>query len=141
MVWCLACSTVDRSAVRICLVPEHFDFPPVVHDWVNKGLGYCLAVSVYTGHIKDPVPFIEKGRASCPGDGFPPSFIYQLLIIIITGLNKLYDSICSRPEDGFRCRQGGKPPLKLKPVPFSYGGRIVPISNPNEKKMDLKAKR
>ena len=41
-----------------------------------------------TGHIKDPVPFIEKSRASCPGGRFPPRFIHQ--VIIITGLNKLY---------------------------------------------------
>ena len=50
-----------------------------------------------TGHIKDPVPLIEKSRASCPGDWFPPSLIHQ--VIIITGLNKLYDCM-SRPEDG-----------------------------------------
>ena len=46
-----------------------------------------------TGHIKDPVPLIEKSRASCPSGRFPPSFIHQ--IIIITGLNKLYDCIFS----------------------------------------------
>ena len=40
-----------------------------------------------TGHIKDPVPPIEKRRASCPGGRFPPSFIHQ--VIVITGLNKL----------------------------------------------------
>ena len=40
----------DRSAVRICLVPEHFGFPPVVHDWVNKGLGMSSCVCM-TGHI------------------------------------------------------------------------------------------
>ena len=39
--------------------------------------------------IKYPVPLIEKSRASCPGGRFPPCFIYQ--VIIITGLNKLYD--------------------------------------------------
>ena len=31
-----------------------------------------------TGHIKDLVPRIEKSRASCPGDGFLPSFIHQI---------------------------------------------------------------
>ena len=69
-----------------------------------------------TGHIKDPVPLIEKRRGLSPGGRFPPSFIHQ--VIIITGPNKLYDCIyiyiCSRPEYGFRCRQGVKPPLKLK---------------------------
>ena len=55
-------------------MPEHFDFPPVVHDWVQKGLGMSSRVCV-TGHIKDPVPLIEKSRASCPGGRCPPSFI------------------------------------------------------------------
>ena len=46
----------------------------------------CVCV---TGHIKDPVPFVEKSKALCPGGRFPPSFIHQ--VIVITGLNKLYD--------------------------------------------------
>ena len=40
-----------------------------------------------TEHIQDPVPLIEKSRPSCPGGRFPPSFIYQ--VMMITGLNKL----------------------------------------------------
>ena len=44
-----------------------------------------------TGHIKAPVPLIEKSRASCPGGRVPPNFIHQL--ITITGLNKLHDCI------------------------------------------------
>ena len=40
-----------------------------------------------TGHIKDPVPLVEKSRGLSPGGRFPPSFIHQ--VIIITGLNKL----------------------------------------------------
>ena len=43
---------------------------------------------------------------------FPPSFIHQ--VIFITGLKKLYMTVCSRPEDGLRCRQDVKPPLKFK---------------------------
>ena len=46
-----------------------------------------------TGHIKDPVPLIEKSRASCLGGRFNPSFSRQ--VIIITGLNKLYDCMFS----------------------------------------------
>ena len=42
-----------------------------------------------TGPIKDPVPLIEKSRGMCPGGGVSPSFIH--LVIIFTGLNKLYD--------------------------------------------------
>ena len=41
--------------------------------------------------MKDPVPLIEKGRASCPGGRFRPSFFHQ--VIMITGLNKLYACI------------------------------------------------
>ena len=45
---------------------EHFGFPPVLHDWVMKGLG--MYSHVYsTGHIKDPVPLIEKRRGLSPG--------------------------------------------------------------------------
>ena len=39
--------------------------------------------------IKDPVPPFEESRASFPGGRFPPGFIHR--VIIITGLNKLYD--------------------------------------------------
>ena len=76
----------------------------------HQGLGMSSRVCV-TGHIKDPVPLIKKSRALCPSGGFPPSLIHQL--IIITGLNKLYDcqTVCSCPEYGLRCRQGVKPPL------------------------------
>ena len=69
-------------------MPDHFDCPQVVYDWVNKDLGMSNPVCA-TGHIKDPVPFIEKSRPLCPGGRFPPSFIHQ--VIIITGLNKLYE--------------------------------------------------
>ena len=60
-----------------------------------------------TGHIKDPVPFIEKSRASCPGGRFPPRFIHQ--VIIITGLNKLYIymTLCSLKMALDACSYGG----------------------------------
>ena len=61
-------------------------FPPVLRDWVIKGLGMSSLVYA-TGHIKDPVPLVEKSRGLSPGGRFPPSFIHQ--VIIITGLNKL----------------------------------------------------
>ena len=41
-----------------------------------------------TWHIKDPVPLIEKSRASCPSGRFPPSVIHQ--VMMITRLNKLW---------------------------------------------------
>ena len=48
----------------------------------------CVCV---TGHIKDPLPLIEKRRGLSPGGRFPPSFIHQ--VIIITGLNQLYNQM------------------------------------------------
>ena len=57
-----------------------------------KGLGVSSLVYA-TGHIKDPVPLIEKRRGLSPGGRFPPSFIHQ--VIIITGLNKLYNCMFS----------------------------------------------
>ena len=46
-----------------------------------------------TGQIKDPVPRIEKRRGLSPGGRFPPSLIHQ--VIIITGLNKVYNCMFS----------------------------------------------
>ena len=62
-------------------------FLRVVHDWVNKSLAMSSHVCV-TGHIRNPVPLIEKSRALCPSGRFHPRFIK---VIIITGLNKLYE--------------------------------------------------
>ena len=67
-------------------------FPPVLRDWVIKGPGMSSRACA-TGHIKDPVPLIEKRRGLSPGGRFPPGFIHR--VIIITGLNKLYDRMFS----------------------------------------------
>ena len=77
---------------RICLLPEHFEFPPVPQDWVIKDLAMSSCVC-RTGHIKDPVSLIEKSKTTFPGGRFPPGFIHQVLII--TGLNKLFDCTLS----------------------------------------------
>ena len=61
-------------------------FPPVLRDWVIKGFGMSSLVYA-TGHIKNPMPLVEKSRGLSPGGRFPPSFMHQ--VIIITGLNKL----------------------------------------------------
>ena len=42
------------------------------------------------GHIKYPVPLIDKRRGLSPGGRFPPSFIHQ--VIIITGLKMASDA-------------------------------------------------
>ena len=90
---------VARSTPDRCVVGSspthgtgHFGFPPVFRDWVIKGLGMSSLLYA-TGHIKDPVPLIEKRRGLSLGSRFPPSFIHQ--IIIITGLNKLYNCMFS----------------------------------------------
>ena len=44
---------------------EHFGFPPVLRDWVGLIQGLGMSSRIYaTGHIKDPVPLIEKGVVS-----------------------------------------------------------------------------
>ena len=50
-------------------VSAHLDFSPVVHDWVNKGLGMSIRVCA-TGHIKDPMPLIEN-KSSTQTQLFP----------------------------------------------------------------------
>ena len=60
--------------------------PPVGHNWVIKGIGMSSRVCA-ARYIKDPVPLIEKSRASCSGGRLPPSFVHQ--VIIIAGLNQL----------------------------------------------------
>ena len=67
-------------------------FPPVLRDRVIEGLGMSNLVYA-TGDIKDPVPLIDKRRGLSPSGRFPPSFIHQ--VIIITGLNKLYNCMFS----------------------------------------------
>ena len=80
---------------RVSLAPktDHLDFP----QWSMTAS--CLGMSsrvCATGHIKDSMSLTEKSRESCPGGRFPPSFIHQ--VIIITGLNKLWLAVCSRPD-------------------------------------------
>ena len=48
----------------------------MVYDCLIKDLDMYSCVCA-TGHIKDPVPLLEKSRASSPGGRFSPSFIYQ----------------------------------------------------------------
>ena len=62
--------------------------PPSPSCEIHGGGGGAVPILeiVMTEHIKDPVPLIEKSRASCPGGRFP-RFIHQ--VIIITGLNRL----------------------------------------------------
>ena len=84
----VARSTPDRCVVGSSPAELNISaFPPVFRDWVIKGLSGMSSLVYATGHIKDPVPLIEKRRGLSPGGRFPPSFIHQ--VIIITGLNKL----------------------------------------------------
>ena len=90
----VARSTPDRCVVGSSPTrgTELYGFPPVLRDWVIKGFGMSSLVYAI-GHIKDPVPLIEQRRGLSPGGRFPPSFIHQ--VIIITGLNKLYNCMFS----------------------------------------------
>ena len=65
MVSVLVCGlTGHRFESASHLKTDHLDFPPVVHDWIIQGL--CTSALVCaTGHIKDPVLLVEKGRALC----------------------------------------------------------------------------
>ena len=76
----------------------------MLRDWVIKGPGMSRRVcatglskalhgATIAGHIKDPVTLIEKRRGLSPGGRFLPGFIHG--VIIITGLNKLYDCMFS----------------------------------------------
>ena len=109
-------------------------FSPVLRNWVIKGLGMSSRVYA-TRHIKDPVPLIEKRRGLSAGGQFPTSFIHQVPVIIITGLNKLYDcyyirytivlarnmaSEPNRTEYGLRCRMGVKLKLKTRTQCWKY---------------------
>ena len=83
----------DVLSVRVPPVELNISaLPPVLRDWVIKGLGMSSLVYA-TEHIKDPVPLTAKRRGLSPGGRFPPSFIHQ--VIIITGLNKLYNCMFS----------------------------------------------
>ena len=62
----------------------------VVHDWVNKGLGISRRVGV-TGHTKDPCHLLKRVEHRVPVVGF----LLVHRVIIITGLNKLYDGMFS----------------------------------------------
>ena len=108
------------SAPKFCVVgssptrgTEHFGFPPVLRVWEIKGLGMSSLVYV-TGHIKDPVPLIDKRRGLSPGGRFPPSFIHQ--VIIITGLTKLYNCMSS-PWRWPYMPTGRKTPTQTKKKP------------------------
>ena len=91
--WYLVRLRTDVLSVRVSPVELNISaFPPVLRDWVILGLGMSSFVYA-TGHIKDPVPLIERRSGLSPGGRFPPSFIH--LVIIITGLNKLYNYMFS----------------------------------------------
>ena len=57
-------STFDSGRMYVVRVPPAelniSAFPPVLRDWVIKGLGMSSLVYA-TGHIKDPVPLIAMG--------------------------------------------------------------------------------
>ena len=78
--------------------------PPSTPRLGNQRPWYVRSRLYATGHIKDPVPLIEKRRGLSPGGRFP------------------------HPEDGLRCGQGVTPPLKLKLITL-FG--LEPVSTIN----------
>ena len=49
-----------------------------------------------------------------PTGAVPPNWYNASQLVKCLPIDKSYTIVCSRPEDGLRCRQGVKPPLKLK---------------------------
>ena len=91
----MVCLLIFLDVLSVRVPPAELNisaFPLELRNWVIKGLGMSSLVYA-TGHIKDPVPLIGKRRGLSPGGRFPPSFIHQ--VIIITGLNKLYNCMFS----------------------------------------------
>ena len=78
MVSVLVCEVTGCQLVSVSHIKNltALTFPPVVPDWVMKDHDRSSHVCA-TGHIKDPVPLVEKSRVSCPGGGCPPSFIHH----------------------------------------------------------------
>ena len=83
---------VARSTPDRCVVSsspkhgtEHFGFP-------QCSTGCALHVQPRLYDWADPVPLIGKRKGLSPTGRFLPSFIHQ--VIIITGLNKLYNDNC-----------------------------------------------
>ena len=75
-------------------------------DLVYKNDLVCPVVFCVIWYIKDPLPLIEKSRASCTNGRFPPSFIHQ--VIIIDHCTEYVVIVCSRPEDGLRWARPGR---------------------------------
>ena len=90
----VARSTPDRCVVSLSPTrrTEHFGFPPSAPQLGNQRSWYvqpCLCDWAY----KRSRATYQKEKELSPGGQFPLSFIHQ--VIIITGLNKLYNCIFS----------------------------------------------
>ena len=90
----------------------------MAHDWINQGLSTSSRVCA-TGHIKDPVPLIEKSRA-VSRFWFSSSFIHQ--VITITGLNNRGRGV-GRAELLGVGGGGSKQPLAT-PIVKNWGGGV-----------------
>ena len=108
----------------ICFVPEHFDFPPVVHGWAIKDLGMYNRVCA-TGHIKDPMPFIEKSGVSSRGGSLSSYFSHQE--IIISDVNNLVTGLF---PPGHFPPPPGLPPPDISPPDISPLGHYPPRTFP-----------
>ena len=110
---------VARSTPDRCFASrgtEHFGFPPSAPRLGNQRPWYVQPHLCDWTYKRSRATYRKEKGIVSRWSVSSYSFIHK--VIIITGLNKF--TICSRSVDGLRCRQGVKPPLKLKKLTLLY---------------------
>ena len=105
VVWCLACSTVDRE-VGCSNLP------------CARALWLSCQWSM-TGHINNPVPLIEKSRASCPSGSFTVGSIHPSMSSMWWVGDPIIKWNC-------QAEGGGRPPPQIQDVGNGGGGGAHP---------------
>ena len=80
---------------------SYFSFPPVLHDWFNKGLGMCYPVCGMV-HIKEPLLLIGKSSL-CGGSRFPLSLSEWSFTICLTSYNRKQNVLSASLNNTFAC--------------------------------------
>ena len=90
----VARSTLDRCVVDLSPTrgTEHFGFPPSAPRLGNQRPFYVQPRLCDWAYKRSRAAY-RKEKGLSPGGRFPPSFIHQ--VMIITGLNKLYNCMFS----------------------------------------------
>ena len=101
-------------------------FPPVLRNWVIKGLGMSSRRLCDWAYKRSRATYRKEKRLS-PGGRFPPSFIHQ--VIIITGLNKLqlYVLALKMALDADRAAQNPHSKKKKKILSMYCTSQIIPL--------------